>query len=116
MDYIFDLISQPFSTIPHHFDTSGVERYVAKGSPYHIAIHEVDVEDNADSYVDMHEHDFDEINIILGESLVYEFCIDLQKTIVQSPKVFVIPKNVKHSQKVLRGKGTFICVYMKKKE
>ena len=67
------------------------------------------------NYVQLHNHDVDEINIVLGEQkeLVYEISTDKKKHIVTSPSVVYIPKGTQHAAKPIKGKGVFICIVFK---
>ena len=67
------------------------------------------------NYVQLHNHDVDEINIVLGEQkeLVYEISTDKKKHIVTSPWVVYIPKGTQHAAKPIKGKGVFICIVFK---
>ena len=79
----------------------------------HIAVHFVDAKGRSiPKYSKIHTHDFDEINLILSEKdkLVYEIQIEDEVYTVSSPSTVFIPKNTKHTAKVLSGKGIFVCI------
>ena len=65
----------------------------------------------------MHEHDHDEINLILSEDskLTYEIQMDDETYKVTSPSTIFIPKGLQHSAQAVSGKGIFVCIILSSK-
>lgn len=80
-----------------------------------VSVHFIDeLPEKIASYCDLHQHDFDEINLIISENdnLVYRIQLEDEVYLVQSPSTVFIPKGVRHSSEVVSGKGLFICITM----
>lgn len=114
-------VYEPLSKIPFHKMTSIVNRLILSNNKLfpelnqHIAVHYVNTAKNIniEDYVEPHIHQTQEINIILSdhhEGLTYEITLDLEKHIVSSPVIIMIPKFVKHSAKAIKGRGIYICI------
>lgn len=79
----------------------------------HIAIHEIneDLPFEHREYSKKHRHNCDEWNIILGsEGFTFEITLDEEIYEVQSPATVFIPKGMRHSANVLKGKGFYIAI------
>jgi mannose-6-phosphate isomerase-like protein (cupin superfamily) len=122
-------LNQPLQNVPFHMkaplkrillqdhSTFPEGEGLSEGSDFHIAAHFIsNLPKKVPAYVDYHQHDCDEINLLLSEKgkLVYEYFIDNEKYIVSSPAVVYLPKNVKHKMRAIRGNGIYICIVMSK--
>ena len=83
-------------------------------SDTHIAVHFVDVSIDLPKYSTLHNHDHDEINLILSEdsSLTYEIQFEDESYQVTSPSTIFIPKEIRHSAQAISGKGLFVCIIL----
>lgn len=122
-DLIYGLTQQSLGEVPFHHESSLLTRLTAHDFPYHVAIHQVDAQnEKADEkgqaskpdYVDEHFHDYIEINLLLSEKdeLIYDFTIDGKVRRVKSPGIVFIPPNTRHSANVVQGVGSYICIIM----
>lgn len=114
---ILELVKQELSSIPFHNNLDDISRWVALGSKYHIAIHQIHtIQDHPEEYVQLHKHDADELNIILSndEIFQYKIMINSEEKIINAPSVLMIPKNTMHSANVIRGRGFYICIIFQK--
>ena len=108
-------VPQDLCKILFHTDRSGIERFVAKDFPLHMAVHHVDCNNTQpEECVSMHFHEQPEINIILPDEkeLIYEIKIDDEVYIVNGYSAVWIPARIKHAANLIRGKGYFICVIL----
>jgi uncharacterized RmlC-like cupin family protein len=80
----------------------------------HIAVHFVDSAKNLTKYSQLHEHDRDEINLILSQDskITYEIQLNDEVYKVTSPSTIFIPKGIKHRAQVLSGRGIFVCIIL----
>lgn len=118
------ILSEGFvqQNIPYHMNIPFVRRVLVNNdifpdSNMHIAVHHVsDDKNNTVNYCELHSHDVDEINLIIGdnngEGLEYRVTAGDEEIIVKSPQSIFIPKGVKHKAEMLSGKGIFICIVM----
>ena len=120
--YITKGISEPLSKIPFH-TKAPIKRLSMLGknnipqANTHLAVHFVDAKTKKiEDYSKLHKHTADEINLILSEQGNLEYKIQLDDEIynVSSPATIFIPKGVKHSARVLSGKGFFVCIILSK--
>ena len=113
-------VNEPISKVPFHTKApikrlSMLSKKLIPDSNTHIAIHFIN--SNKKEILDsskLHQHNFDEINLILSENskLRYEIQLDDEVFKVSSPSTIFIPKGVKHKAKVLSGKGIFVCIIL----
>jgi mannose-6-phosphate isomerase-like protein (cupin superfamily) len=110
---IFKLLAEPLSNIPFHENTDAITRFVAKGFPVHLAVHQVSpVQSPPLQYTFAHVHEeYDEVNIILSsKSLVYKIQTGTDVYTVTDNTCIFIPKGTVHSANVLSGEGFFITL------
>jgi uncharacterized RmlC-like cupin family protein len=111
-------ISEALSCVPFHSKApikriSMLSKTLIPQANLHIAVHFVDTNGKSiPKYSKMHKHNYDEINLILSEKdkLVYEIQLEDEIYTVSSPATVFIPKNIKHTAKVLSGAGLFVCI------
>ncbi|MEN7551132.1 hypothetical protein AAG747_24635 [Rapidithrix thailandica] len=118
-DLIFKNLNIPLSSIPHHNDVEGIDRFFAEGFPVHLAIHKISaIDKNEEQYTKPHAHeDEDEINILIpeeGSELVYEIQLGDELHVVEGAKSVWMPAGLKHASNVISGSGYFIAIRMKK--
>lgn len=110
---IVENIESPLSAIPFHRDVEGIERLLAKDFPLHLAIHKVkDILSVPAPYTLPHVHEFDEINILIGEELVYEIQLGLKKYQLKGNHSIFIPAGTLHASNVQTGNGYFIALWL----
>ena len=107
---IYSLDESPLDSVECHRNLEGITRFFANGFLPHIALHEIDVKSNNQDYVDLHKHDFDEINILLDDDIKFEYNINGTKLVIEGRKVIFIPRGVMHAQKIIEGRGKFLCI------
>lgn len=115
--FIYELTSQSLGDVPFHRDSILVDRLTAANYPFHVAVHQVDAKNMAKGtadYVDEHQHDYPEINILLSEDgeLVYDFTIGGATQRVASPSAVYIPPGVSHKANVVGGAGLYVCIIL----
>ncbi len=76
------------------------------------------VPENADSYVELHTHDVDQVFVFLSgpkgtEPLSIEFVFEDETYSVESPVTVFVPKGVPHSQRVVSGSGRLVTLLKK---
>jgi len=82
----------------------------------HVAVHFVDASKKLPNYSQMHQHNHDEINMILSDSkLTYKVQLDNETYKVTSPSTIFIPKGLQHSAQAVSGKGIFVCIILSSK-
>jgi hypothetical protein len=109
--YVFANIPSPLSAIPYHDDVYCIDRYFALGFPYHLAIHKIsNLDETPAPYTKLHDHDFPEINILIGENLKY--CIQLgdEITTITGNYSVWIPAGTLHAANVISGEGYYIAI------
>lgn len=120
-EYIKKGIEEPLSQIPFH-GYAPIKRLlmlnekILPESKCHIAVHFIkDLPEKIPDYSQLHDHDFDEVNMIISENeeLLYDIQLGNKTYEVKSPATVYIPKGLKHSAKVVSGKGVFVCVHIK---
>jgi len=96
---------------------SMLSKSIIPESNTHVAVHFVDASKKLPEYSQMHEHDHDEINLILSEDskLTYEIQMDDETYKVTSPSTIFIPKGLQHSAQAVSGKGIFVCIILSSK-
>ena len=111
--FIVDFIPEPLSSVHNHLPFASIERFIAKGSPVHLALHKVcKIKETPEAYTTLHKHEEPEINVIIGEKDQMEYLIQIgeQKFIVSSPSSIWIPAGVEHSANLIKGSGYFLCL------
>lgn len=114
---ILELVKQNLASIPFHDNLDGISRWIALGSEYHIAIHQINSsQDHPKEYVKQHKHNAEELNIILSNDDVFQYriMINNEENIINAPSVVIIPKDTMHSANVVKGKGFYICIIFQK--
>jgi len=108
----------PLSSVPFHQDIACIERLFPQGFPVHLAVHRVvDAYPDTRKYTQVHTHDVDEINILIGdeEGLEYDIQLGEERFRVRSNASIYIPAGLAHAANVLSGSGYFIAVRLPKK-
>lgn len=116
--FIIKGVNQPLQIVPFHREAPVTRLLMIDGemipqSDTRVSVHFVDdLPEEIPSYCDLHQHDFDEINLVLSEhdNLVYKIQLEDEVYLVRSPSTVFIPKGVRHSSEVVSGKGLFICI------
>lgn len=115
-------IIESLDNIPFHKKApitrlSMLSKSIIPESNTHVAVHFVDATKKLPEYSQMHEHDHDEINLILSEDskLTYEIQMDDETYKVTSPSTIFIPKGLQHSAQAVSGKGIFVCIILSSK-
>jgi hypothetical protein len=104
-------IQSPLSNIPFHKDVKGIERMFAQGFPLHLAIHDVqNIKVPPDPYTQLHTHDFEEINILIGDDLNYHIQLDNERYELKGSYSIWIPAGTPHAANVVGGRGYFIAI------
>jgi len=114
---ILKLVKQDLSSIPFHNNLDDISRWIALGSEYHIAIHQINTsQDHPDEYIKPHKHNAEELNIILSNDEIFQYRIMIndEENIINAPSVVMIPKDTIHSANVVKGKGFYICIVFQK--
>lgn len=110
---IFNMVSATLAGLPFHENTPAITRYIAKGFPVQVAVHEVSpLIVPPREYTMPHLHnDTDEINIIISHhDLLYAIQVGDEKYTVSNNACIWIPKGTLHAANVLRGSGHFISI------
>lgn len=108
----------PLHTISHHTDIDFVERFAASNFPFHLAVHQINKAENLClDYVAPHQHECDEINIIISplKDLKYKILIGDKEEVVTAPCSIYIPRLTTHSANAIEGSGYFICLLLDEK-
>jgi hypothetical protein len=115
--------------MPHHMDNlfghgdlTGIERlsFLEKdripGKSFHVAAHIVHDSYNHRKdwhYAELHEHAFDEINILISiAGLKYRMEFDGKPEEICAPSLIYIPAGIKHRAEPVCGTGIFVCIYL----
>ncbi|XOF34456.1 MAG: hypothetical protein ACL93V_03940 [Candidatus Electrothrix sp. YB6] len=112
---IYRNVLAPLSSVPFHSDCSCIERAVAEEFPVHLAIHRITkAQGLPQKYVELHEHNAPEINILIGDEGEMEYQFQLEDEIyhVRSPASIWIPSELKHAANLIKGSGTYVCVIL----
>jgi cupin superfamily acireductone dioxygenase involved in methionine salvage len=111
-DLIFPLENIPLSTVPHHSDVEGIERYFSEVFPVHMAVHDFNRKDSIlEKYTSLHQHDVAEINIILGsDDVQYRIGLEDEEFIVGRNTGIWIPAGIRHSANLITGIGYYIAI------
>jgi len=110
-DLIYKHVESPLSSVPFHQDVKGLQRYVAEGFPYHLAIHQfVRMDRVPETYTQPHAHPFDELNIIIGDDLQYNILLGDENFIVEGNHSLWIPAGVTHAANVISGTGYYVVI------
>jgi quercetin dioxygenase-like cupin family protein len=115
-EYIHKLIPESLDAVPFHSQVKWIERLVANNLPYHLAVHKITgAEAMPYEYVEMHNHSYPEINIILGDDDSFEFKVHLGNNVyqVKSPSTIWIPAGMDHFIVAVNGSGYYICLILK---
>jgi len=109
-----DNVIEPLSSIPFHDDVLGLSRQYARGFPYHIAIHQMNINTSNAWLADAHSHKHEEINIIItgNEELAIEYEIAGEYLILRENKTILIPSDVDHRSRYLSGDGFMVCIIL----
>ena len=113
-------VNEPLSKVPFHGKApikriSMLSKKLIPKSNTHIAVHFINsTSKKITDYSELHQHNFDELNLILSEKgkLTYEIQMEDEIYKVTSPSTVFIPKGVKHKAKVISGKGIFVCIIL----
>ncbi len=112
-------ITEPLDKVPFHKKASirrlsMLDKSLIPESNTHVAVHFVDTSKKLPQYSQLHQHNYDEINLILSEhsKLTYEIQLDHEKYTVSSPSTIFIPKGLQHSAQALSGSGIFVCIIL----
>ena len=115
-------IVESLANIPFHKKApikrlSMLDKSIIPESDTHIAVHFIDASKKLPEYSQRHEHDHDEINLILSENSKLTFEVQLGDEIynVTSPSTIFIPKGLPHSAHAVSGKGLFVCIILSSK-
>lgn len=115
-DYIHELIPESLDTVPFHSQVNWVERLVACNLPLHLAVHKIrDAKAIPLDYVELHNHSYPEINIILGDDDTFLFKVQLGDDVyhVNSSSSIWIPAGMDHSIVAVSGSGYYVCLILK---
>ena len=114
IDTLIQTLSQkPLGEVPFHQDNEYINRIAPNSFPVHMAVHQIKSgSENHEQYCQLHKHSEPEINIILGENLIYEIQIGEQIRTVSGNSVIWIPPDTKHSANLKSGSGQYICVLL----
>jgi hypothetical protein len=108
---IYKHIKNPLSSVPFHQDVEGLQRYVADGFPYHLAIHQfVRMYRPPAAYTQPHVHPFDELNIIIGDDLEYNIMLGDESYVIKGHHSIWIPAGVTHAANVISGTGYYVAI------
>ncbi len=111
---IYENVLTPLSTVAHHHDVECIERYFSEKFPAHLAIHRVnDAPEQKREYTELHVHQEQEINIIVGDKdvdLIYEVQLEDETYYVKSNSTIWIPSGIRHSCNVVKGSGYYIAL------
>lgn len=96
---------------------SFLEKEDIKGKSFHVASHIIGdsfVYQNEWIYSKAHQHDFNEINMLISEksTLKYKFELDGKVEEISSPSLIFIPAGIIHRAEPVSGTGTFLCIYL----
>ena len=112
-------VDEPLQNVPFHKKApirrlSMLNREMIPESDTHVAVHFVDASKKLPEYSSMHQHNKDEINLILSEesTLKYKIQLDDEAYTISSPSTVFIPKGLPHSAKAISGKGIFVCIIL----
>ncbi len=111
--HVFELLPEALANIPFHENTDAISRFVAKGFPVHLAIHEISpLHEAPGQYTFPHVHeDYDEVNIILSNKLLlYQIQVGADDYTLRNNACIFIPRGIEHAANVLRGSGYFITI------
>ena len=104
---------ESLAAVPFHRPVPGVERWKSVGFPVHTAVHQIDANRVAAAeYVQLHAHDADEINILVGEGLRYRVQLGEEIHDVESPASIWIPRGLMHAANHVQGSGSYICIIL----
>ena len=111
-------INEPLTKLPFH-KSAPIERFLMLNNELmpncntHIAVHFIkNLPDKIEPYSELHQHNFDEINLVLSDNdtLVYRIKLEDETYEVSSPSSIFIPKGTTHSAEVVSGTGVFVCI------
>jgi mannose-6-phosphate isomerase-like protein (cupin superfamily) len=112
-------IIESLENVPFHkkapiMRLSMLNKSIIPESDTHVAVHFVDASKKLPEYSQIHEHNYDEINLILSEDskLTYEVQLNDETYKVTSPSTIFIPKGLQHSAHAVSGKGIFVCIIL----
>jgi len=93
-----------------------LDKSIIPESNTHVAVHFVDASEKMPEYSQLHQHDHDEINLILSESkLTYQIQLGDETYKVSSNSSIFIPHGLPHSAQAISGKGIFVCIILSSK-
>ncbi len=112
-------VIESLDKVPFHSNApikrlSMLSKSLIPASNTHIAVHFVDASKDLPKYSKLHQHNHDEINLILSEnsSLTYDIQLEDESYEVTSTSTIFIPKGIKHSAQAISGKGIFVCMIL----
>ncbi|HVM12092.1 MAG TPA: hypothetical protein VM638_06425 [Actinomycetota bacterium] len=101
----------PLGVVEGHDDVEGVLRWAVASDPVHVAVHRIEgLGDDPPAYTSPHRHQDEELNLILGEDLVYEIRIGEDTSLVRAPGAVWVPSGVPHAANARGGRGHLICI------
>lgn len=112
-DHISHYYKSPLSSVAYHHDVDCITRYFSDQFPLHIAVHQISAADEATrTYTELHTHECDEINILLGEpgDVTYDIQLGDENYKVDSCSCIWIPAGLPHSANVLKGSGYYVAI------
>ena len=113
--HVFPLAHSPLGDVPFHSGFEFIERLAPDNFPQHLAVHRVDAATEGERYVEPHQHEVPEINLILadpGQELEYRFGVGDETYVVEAPAAVWVPPNTAHTAEVVKGSGYFVCVIL----
>ncbi len=101
------------SNVPYHADVSCINRYFSEEFPFHLAIHQVkSATPDLRNYTELHTHECDEINMLIGDpgELTYIIQLGDESYQLDSCSCIWIPAGLPHSANVLEGAGYYVAL------
>lgn len=116
-------VAEPLSAVAFHYDAP-ITRYVmlkqnaVQGDGgCKVVVHAIgELPETVPPYCDLHQHEFDEVNLILseGNNLRYRIRFEDEEYEVDAPATVYIPAGVRHAAEVMSGRGTYIALLFTK--
>lgn len=112
------------SEVKFHHDIAPGLRFLAidkslyKDAPIYIAIRRAkDVKSNQPEYIDWHAHSVDSLYLFIGDNdglkgLRAVVRIEDQEREIESPMTVFIPKELRHSYKLIGGSGIYVSILL----
>lgn len=112
-------LSEPLWKLPFHGHApikrlSMLSKKLVPQSNTHVAVHFVNAKKQIPQYSFLHQHNYDEINLILSQTgkLIYKIQLNDEIYKVASPSTIFIPKGTRHCANVISGNGIFVCIIL----